>query len=161
MKAIDKRRPVAELAVVLATIAGLAEVGPPAWPPSDAPAANSLPAAGLAITVIRPGRGEPLRQGDSAKLHVTIWLDGFDGKKRLAQPGANLFVITVGSGQALPGLDRGVVGMKPGGIRRLQVGPAMAYGPNPCGALIPANATLYFEVHFVGLVRLYHRLPRD
>ena len=52
---------------------------------------------------------------------------------------------TLGAGQVILGWDQGLGGMKVGGIRRLTIPAALAYGSTGQG-VIPGNATLVFEV---------------
>jgi len=61
------------------------------------------------------------------------------------QAGRTPFQYVVGSGQVIAGWEQGIPGMKIGGIRRLIIPPALAYGSTGSGS-IPPNATLVFEV---------------
>ena len=57
-------------------------------------------------------------------------------------------VFTAGAGSVIEGWERGVLGMKEGGIRRLIIPPSLAYGPNRFNA-IPPNATLVFDIELL------------
>ena len=53
---------------------------------------------------------------------------------------------TLGTGNVIPGWDRGLVGMKVGGRRELIIPSALAYGAAGRPPKIPANAALIFDV---------------
>ena len=71
----------------------------------------------------------------------------FDASANHGQP----FTFQLGAGQVIRGWDEGVAGMKVGGKRRLVIPPGMAYGNQAVGGVIPANATLLFEVELVAV----------
>jgi peptidylprolyl isomerase len=52
----------------------------------------------------------------------------------------------LGQGQVIPGWDKGLVGMKVGGVRELVIPGALAYATNPQGAPTFPNDTLIFVV---------------
>ena len=60
--------------------------------------------------------------------------------------------VTFALNQVIPGWSQGLVGMKVGGIRRLLIPSALAYGANPPpGSGIPANADLVFDVTLLAI----------
>jgi FKBP-type peptidyl-prolyl cis-trans isomerase FkpA len=67
--------------------------------------------------------------------------------------GATPFVFTLGTGSVIAGWDRGLAGMRVGGIRRLVIPPSLAYGAFRQNS-IPPNATLLFEVELLEVADL-------
>lgn len=56
------------------------------------------------------------------------------------------------NGRVIPGLSRGMPGMKVGGVRRITIPPELAYGRNGDETgTIPPDATLVFEVELIAL----------
>jgi FKBP-type peptidyl-prolyl cis-trans isomerase len=55
----------------------------------------------------------------------------------------------------VPGLDEGLAGIQATGRRRIVVPPAQGYGSRGVPGLVPADATLHFEVHCLEV-----RVPR-
>ena len=71
----------------------------------------------------------------------------FDSSRERGEP----FRFTLGAGQVIPGWDMGILGMKPGGQRKLEIPPALAYGQQGAGEVIPPNARLLFDVELLAL----------
>jgi len=96
------------------------------------------------------GTGPEAKGGDRVSVHYTGWLvDGtkFDSSRDRNQP----FQFVLGQGRVIQGWDKGVVGMKVGGKRKLVIPPQMAYGERGAGGIIPPNAVLTFEVELLEL----------
>ena len=105
----------------------------------------------LETDIVRQGVGSPLRGGDSGKFHYTGWLDGFGQNKfDSSLDRGKPFEVAVGKGKVIKGWDQGLVGMKPGEVRRLVVPWNLAYGASGRPPKIPSYATLYFEVEYLG-----------
>lgn len=99
------------------------------------------------------GTGPEPKAGQSVSVHYTGWLDQngkpgkkFDSSRDRGQP----FSFTLGQGQVIKGWDEGVATMKVGGKRVLTIPPELGYGARGAGGVIPANATLIFDVELLG-----------
>ena len=104
--------------------------------------------SGLKYKDLAVGAGAAASRGKTAVVHYTGWLvDGtkFDSSLDRGEP----FEFPVGGGRVIKGWDEGVVGMKPGGKRRLVIRPDLAYGATGAGGVIPPDATLIFEVELL------------
>lgn len=127
--------------------------GPP--PPPEAPttldeSAFTTTPSGLKYAELAPGTGAKAAAGQQVSVHYTGWLtDGtmFDSSLSRGQP----FEFTLGQSQVIKGWDEGVAGMQVGGRRQLVIPPSIAYGDRGAGSVIPAGATLVFEVELLAV----------
>lgn len=114
-------------------------------PSSQASAASAAPLpAGLVVQDETVGTGPAAAVGDRVSVHYTGWLT--DGTKFDSSIDRNTpLQFTLGNGEVIEGWDKGVVGMKVGGKRKLTIPPELAYGSAGRGP-IPPDATLVFEI---------------
>ena len=108
---------------------------------------------GLKFRDIKEGTGEAVKPGANVTVHYTGWtVDGnvFDSSKKTGKPlGCSL---TPGSPRGvIEGWQKGIPGMKPGGIRKLVIPAALAYGDRGFPPEIPPRATLIFEVELISV----------
>ena len=106
--------------------------------------------SGLKIEEITVGTGDEAVSGKQVSVHYTGWLTNgtqFDSSHR--PQGDTPFQFLLGAGHVIQGWDKGVVGMKVGGKRKLTISPELGYGPQGAGNVIPPNATLVFEVELL------------
>jgi FKBP-type peptidyl-prolyl cis-trans isomerase len=111
-------------------------------PPVNAPEYKEV-GDGLKIWDVKVGDGEECKPGAFVSMHYTGWrIDGFvfDSSLRKGQP------LNMSLGQLIKGWQKGVPGMKVGGIRRLYIPSALGYGTKGAGADIPPDSDLVFEI---------------
>jgi FKBP-type peptidyl-prolyl cis-trans isomerase len=116
---------------------------PAAAPPPTAAAEPPFSAVDVAV-----GKGPEAKTGDTVRVHYTGTLTNgteFDSSRTRNQP----FEFTLGKGMVIKGWDKGVVGMKVGGKRKLTIPSADGYGARGAGGKIPPNSTLLFDVELV------------
>lgn len=104
----------------------------------------------LMLKDVEVGTGAEAVPGKMISVHYTGTLTNgtvFDSSLRRNMP----FEFTLGAGQVIAGWDQGIVGMKVGGKRSLIIPANMAYGPEGRPPVIPANATLVFDVELLGV----------
>jgi len=114
------------------------------------PGAEVHLADGLTYRDLRVGHGALAKTGDVVHVHYVGTLDNgtkFDSSRDRGTP----FSFTLGQGQVIPGWDRGVVGMRVGGLRRLIIPAALGYGDRGAGGVIPPGATLHFDIELLGV----------
>ena len=92
-----------------------------------------------------------VKAGDTVTVHY-IGVHGgsgevFDASWTRGQP----FDVQVGAGQVIKGWDQGLVGMKVGGRRRLEVPGDLAYGSEGRPPTIEPNETLVFLIDVLGI----------
>ena len=105
--------------------------------------------SGLRYEDIVVGAGPSPRSGQEVTVHYTGTLeDGtkFDSSLDRGPP----FTFKIGVGQVIQGWDEGLMTMKVGGKRKLEIHPQLGYGARSMGP-IPPNSILVFEVELVGV----------
>jgi FKBP-type peptidyl-prolyl cis-trans isomerase len=105
-------------------------------------------ASGLQYADLVLGEGQTANTPAQVTVHyVGQLLDGkrFTDTHDLGTP------VTVPLAAVIPGWQEGLQGMKVGGRRRLIVPPALAYGAQGAGDLIPPDTTLVFEIELCDL----------
>jgi len=108
---------------------------------------------GLQITDVKVGAGTVARVGDALTVRYIMWLsNGKQADSSDAEGGP--FKFTLGTGMVIQGWEEGVPGMSVGGMRRLVIPPALAYGATgtayPSGAyVVPPNTTVVFMIELL------------
>jgi peptidylprolyl isomerase len=102
---------------------------------------------GLKIYDEKMGSGNAAIPGSTLKTHYTGWLLSgrkFGSSKDLGKS----FDVVLGAGKLIKGWEKGLEGMRVGGVRWLRVSPAMGYGA-AAYTMIPSNSTLVFRVELM------------
>lgn len=117
--------------------------------------------SGIKLLEEREGNGLAAKKGDRVVYNLRIYLNKggevflndrqaeflpeevirFEGEQRLIDR-----AITLGRRQAIAGVEYSLIGMKPGGYRRVRVSPHLAYRDRGLTGLIPADAVLLVEL---------------
>ena len=104
--------------------------------------------AQLKIEDLRDGTGPEACAGQTVVVHYVGTLTNgqkFDSSRDRGEG----FKFPLGGGRVIKGWDEGVAGMKVGSLRKLTIPPHLAYGAGGFPPVIPANATLVFEVELL------------
>lgn len=105
--------------------------------------------SGLYYEDVEPGSGLAAREGHVLDTHYTGWLT--TGEQFGTSRGGNPYSFQLGRHQVPRGIEEGVTGMRIGGVRRLVVPPALAYGPRGQPPTIPPGATLVYEIELLDI----------
>jgi len=100
---------------------------------------------GLIIKDTVIGTGTVASAGDAVTVNYTGTLDNGTVFDSSLNPGRTPFSFTI-PGQVIQGWNEGVPGMCVGGTRELTIPPALGYGTQGAGSVIPPNATLHFTI---------------
>jgi FKBP-type peptidyl-prolyl cis-trans isomerase len=106
----------------------------------------------LQIVDLEVGTGAEVTTGKQVSIYYTGWLhdaSAVDGKgTQFGSQTESAVVFTVGSGQVLTGIERGMVGMKVGGLRRLSIPAHLAFGSTG-SSTVPAYSPIVVEIRLV------------
>ena len=105
----------------------------------------------LVITDITEGEGEAAVEGSTVYVYYVGVLTQ-DGKRFDGNYGGDPFAVTLGSGAVIPGWEQGLIGIKSGGQRQLDIPSELAYGAAGSGDAIPPDSAISFIVDAVAIV---------
>ncbi len=157
MQIEHKTKMIISFVVVLAVVAVLVLV---AIKGRTTPIATENPVVessdGVNIAIISEGTGEGIVSGDAISVNYagmltdgTVFDSNIDPKFNHVEP----YEFVLGAGEVIPGWDVGLVGMKVGEKRIIEVSPEYAYGATGYPPVIPPNATLVFQVELVEIIK--------
>ncbi|MFD1211534.1 FKBP-type peptidyl-prolyl cis-trans isomerase [Arthrobacter sp. GCM10027362] len=105
----------------------------------------------LKIEDLIVGDGPEAKAGDTVSTHYVgvAWSTGeeFDASWNRGAP----LDFRVGVGQVIQGWDQGLLGMRVGGRRRLEIPSELAYGSRGAGSAIGPNESLIFVVDLLAV----------
>lgn len=110
--------------------------------------------SGLRYVDVVVGKGTVAAAGTTVTFHYSSALTNGRpaGSSRTGNLGKPLSFRV--PGQVLPALNEAVLGMRPGGRRKLVVPPALAFGEHGAGKVVPPNATLILEIEMLDVKEL-------
>src|SRR6218665_1072159 len=120
--------------------------------------------SGLRYAVTQPGKGENVKEGETAKVHyVGRLMNGkvFDTSVESVAKANDKFMegrpyepltLTLGMHQVIPGWEEGVALMNKGSKMTLYIPSSLAYGPQQMGADIAPNSCLIFDMELVDVI---------
>jgi peptidylprolyl isomerase len=109
---------------------------------------TNMTPGGVKIEIVKEGQGPLPKQGQTVVVHYIGTLPNgtkFDSSRDRGQP----ISFVLGAGRVIRGWDEAVAAMKIGTRAILTIPPAMGYGAQGSGNVIPPNATLIFDVELL------------
>lgn len=103
----------------------------------------------LVVTDIEVGEGDPAENGDTLAVHY-VGVRSVNGEEFDSNFGGTPFELTLGAGGVIDGWDQGLVGVREGGVRQLDIPADLAYGDQARGTIQPGDA-LSFVVEVVAI----------
>ena len=119
------------------------------------------PLSGLTVLEEREGTGRSAQKGDRVVYNARIYLNKGDEVPLNSTQAAHLpqemvrvengvtvvdHRIVLGRRQAIAGIEHALLGMRPGGYRKVRISPHLAYREKGVPGLIPADAVLTVEL---------------
>jgi FKBP-type peptidyl-prolyl cis-trans isomerase len=116
---------------------------------------------GIKLLEESEGDGKPAQKGDRVVYNLKIFLNKGDEiqlnrhqaellpAEMIRTVDAYRFVdhrTTLGSREAIAGVEYSLFGMKKGGYRKVRVSPHLAYGENGLSGFVPRNAVLIIQI---------------
>lgn len=103
--------------------------------------------SGLALLEEQDGAGRAATIGDTVEFNCRIFLSR--GDEVLVSRHAQRTLL--GKRRVIAGIERALVGMRVGGIRKVRVSPHLAYGDKGVEGVIPERAVLYITLRLIAI----------
>jgi peptidylprolyl isomerase len=117
------------------------------------PKPTGAPPRRLVIEDIVKGKGPAARNGDTVIVHY-VGLNFSNGQEFDASwDSGSPFPVQLGAGSVIEGWEKGLVGIRQGGRRKLTIPPELGYGAEGYPPDIPPNETLVFVIDAVAVER--------
>ncbi|MDQ2985994.1 MAG: FKBP-type peptidyl-prolyl cis-trans isomerase [Armatimonadota bacterium] len=116
---------------------------------------------GLQYADVEVGKGTAVRAGYLAFVHYTLRLGDGSEIDSSRKPDRTPFNFLVGAKQVIAGWDEGLLGMMPGGRRKLRIPAELGYGEMGIPDAIPGGATLWFDVEVLAATHPSDFLPTE
>jgi peptidylprolyl isomerase len=109
-------------------------------------------APGLEYAVLSEGTGQMVSGEEWGHIHYTGWLeDGTRFDTTLDGEPCGPYLVPLGAGKLMQGLDQGIAGMRVGEHRQLRLAPGMAFGATGDPKLkVPPNSTVIYDLWLMG-----------
>jgi peptidylprolyl isomerase len=115
------------------------------------PKPTGAPPRKLVTEDIVKGMGPGAKNGDTVVVHY-VGMNFSNGREFDASwDTGSPFPVQLGAGQVIAGWDKGLVGIRKGGRRKLVIPPELGYGAQGYPPDIPPNETLVFVVDAVSI----------
>ena len=109
------------------------------------------PPTDLVVTDVTVGDGAEATSGSTVSVHYVGVAhstgEEFDASWNRGEP----FPVQLGAGNVIPGWEKGLIGIKKGGRRKLTIPPELGYGAEGSPPAIPPNETLVFVIDVVSI----------
>jgi FKBP-type peptidyl-prolyl cis-trans isomerase len=115
------------------------------WLEGERCAADSQDGAGIRSEDLEAGTGRPIDHGDTVRVHYVATLPG-GGALHSTRDGGLPIEIMVGSTKTICGFEQALIGMKPGGQRRVTIPWRLAFGENGRAPDVPPRTDLVFVI---------------
>ncbi len=104
--------------------------------------------SGIKIIVHQTGIGKAAQLGDVVSFECIGFLNRGD-----CIQSKSLFRVCLGRREIIAGIEKSLIGMKPGGYKRVKISPHLAYREIGVPGLIPPNAVLVYDLWLLEIVQ--------